>query len=65
MDPIGILGIVLSIALAIWQYQKAQSAEKHLHDLLQNLPIQLTENVTRVLNIKDNKNTFFIKMTLS
>lgn len=54
MDPIGILGIVLSVALAIWQYQKAQSAEKHLHNLLHSLPLQLTENVARILNVKDN-----------
>jgi hypothetical protein len=52
MDVIGIIGIVLavvSLSFAIWQYQRANQAEKNLQLALKSLPTELLNNVSRFL----------------
>jgi hypothetical protein len=52
MDPIGILGILLSVLIALWQFRKAKLSENKLNDYLNQLPLQLVDNITRFL--RDN-----------
>jgi len=46
---LGIFGIVVSIAIAIWQHSKAKSAERHLASVLVSLPDALLAGVGRVI----------------
>jgi hypothetical protein len=56
MDPLGIIGIALgtvgiavTVMIAYWQHKRAEKAEKNLQLVLQNLPSQLLNNVSRFL----------------
>ena len=45
---LGLIGIAVSIAIALWQHSKAKSAEKHLASVLASLPKALLEGVGKV-----------------
>ncbi|MGE3348754.1 MAG: FG-GAP repeat domain-containing protein [Ramlibacter sp.] len=46
---LGLLGIFLSIAIAIWQHSKAKSAEQHLASVLSSLPEVLLEGIGKAI----------------
>ncbi|MEO1208217.1 MAG: VCBS repeat-containing protein [Cyanobacteria bacterium J06638_20] len=46
MDPISILGILISLGIAAWQTKKANDTESKLFKILKSLPSQLTENIS-------------------
>ena len=47
-ELLGILGIVVTIGIAIWQVRRAQLAEKRLDDLLHGLPRQLARELPKL-----------------
>lgn len=49
---LGLIGIGLSIAIAIWQHSKAKTAERHLASVLDSLPNALLDVVKQVLASK-------------
>ena len=56
MDSVGIIGIVLgvagitvTVAIAIWQHKRAEKAERNLQIVLHSLPSELLTNVSRFL----------------
>ena len=52
MDVIGIIGIVLAVisfGFSIWWYRRANKAEKNLQRVLQHLPTELLNNVSRFI----------------
>ena len=51
MDVLGILGIVLSLAIAAWEYRRAENAERTIRDTLRNLPSQLVADLSRLLAV--------------
>jgi hypothetical protein len=46
---LGLLGIGMSIAIAMWQHSKARSAEQHLASVLASLPEALLDGVGKVI----------------
>jgi hypothetical protein len=54
MDIIGIIGIVISLSIAYWQYRKAKLSTEKLQSYLHELPLILVRNVTRLLNKNEN-----------
>lgn len=46
---LGIIGLVASIGIAIWQHSKAEAAEAHLASVLASLPNALSDVVKEVL----------------
>lgn len=46
---LGVIGIAVTVAIAIWQHKRAEKAEKKLRTILDNLPSQLLTNVARFL----------------
>lgn len=49
---LGLIGIGVSIAIAIWQHSKAKTAERHLASVLGSLPNALLDVVKQVLASK-------------
>ena len=49
---LGLIGIGVSIAIAIWQHSKAKTAERHLASVLASLPNALLDVVKQVLASK-------------
>ena len=47
---LSVVGIFLSLAIACWEYQRAQKAEHKLQETLKNLPVQLVTDLSRLLN---------------
>jgi len=47
MDPLGIIGIMFSLAIAYWQHRRAITAELKFDKYLQQLPAQLVEGVVK------------------
>lgn len=53
MDPIslsfGVVGVVISLAVAWWQNRRAVRAEAELRDVLRGIPQQLTQELRQIL----------------
>ena len=50
MDPLGIAGILLSLAIAWWERKKAKRAEHLLSESIKRLPEQLVNDIARLIN---------------
>jgi hypothetical protein len=48
MDPISIAGIVISLAIAYWQFRKAKAAERELQKTLDCLPDKIVDNLKTI-----------------
>ena len=46
---LGLMGLVLTTSIAIWQHSEAKKAKAELNGLLQSLPSQVFDNVSRLL----------------
>ncbi|MDO9053289.1 MAG: hypothetical protein Q7U37_05090 [Gallionella sp.] len=46
---LGVLGIAITVAIAVWQHSKAKSAERHFEELTKQLPQTLMNGITSVL----------------
>jgi hypothetical protein len=55
MNILGIFGIILSLAIAAWEYRRAKLAEKLLAGVVHDLPLQVAEQVVRRFEAQ-NKN---------
>lgn len=62
MDPLtilglilGILGIAISVGIALWQNSRAKKAEAELNSILRSLPSQVLDNVTRLLQTNQSE----------
>ena len=49
MDIIGIVGIILSLLIAFWEYRKAKKSDKMLSKIANELPNELITNINRIL----------------
>lgn len=47
MDILAILGIIISIAIAAWEYTRAEKAEKKLEKISQELPSAIVSNIVK------------------
>lgn len=45
---LGVIGILLSLAIAGWEYWRAEKAEHRLRETLTNLPVQLVADLSRL-----------------
>jgi len=70
MDPLAVLGIVITIIIAGWQYRKAKIAENKLSSTLKELPDNIVEKlglIIQSLPIKEieetTKSTIEVDMT--
>ncbi len=72
MDPFGIVGILLSLAIAWWEHLKAKRAEHLLNESLNRLPGQLVGDIARLINrstateagateLRDGQNNLIVK----
>lgn len=50
MDILGVLGILVGLAIAWWEYRRAKKTEAELACVLQELPSQLVENISRFIS---------------
>jgi hypothetical protein len=51
-----IIGIVISIAIAIWEHHKAKLAEKHFENLVKTLPQTLINGVADAIKVNSDNN---------
>jgi hypothetical protein len=56
MDFLGIAGIAIGLAIAAWEYLRAKKAEAELTRVLQQLPGQLVENISRFISRPESTN---------
>jgi hypothetical protein len=57
VDPLSLIGILVTVVIALWQYRKARRAEARLERFLEDLPSQLVANVVRFLEQKEQTAT--------
>lgn len=51
MDPVSLIGIAISLGIALWQYRQAQVAQRALSDNMKQLPGQMVNDLSRLLKM--------------
>jgi hypothetical protein len=54
MDPISILGILLSLGIAFWQYRRAEIAERKLNEELKKVPSDVLDQIGMTVTTSSN-----------
>lgn len=53
MDPLGLIGILVTLLIALWQSREAYRAKKELDIVLNQLPKEIVENVVQRIQIEN------------